>query len=141
MKDVLKPFTKQTGEIIRFSEIFINRKSGEIKHTYREFSVLLSNSENIVYLNKWNKLGLLDQKKLKKRDGYNSHYIINDIHVYEQKLNMKCFEDSDGLYAHCFSFASKRINDRRVKTALRKYLDKEFSVYSRAKTALDTFKF
>jgi len=140
MKNILKPFTHQTGQIIRHSELFVDKETGGIEYKYKEYPVLISNNTNIIYLSAYGRLSYLDVRKFKKKEyESNTYNIIGEPYVYRRNYGFKSGTLRDGIVAHCYSFQSKKIADRVTIKALKKYLAKEFGAFSRMVEALERF--
>lgn len=141
-KEILKPFTHRTGEIIRYSEIFIDQETGEVKYQNREYSILISNQANIIYLSDMGRLSYLDIRKFKKSEYYQNEYrIIGATYVWRRNYGFKFATNlRDGYVAEIYSFYSKKINDRRILQALSKKLEQEYGRFSRMVEALENFR-
>ncbi len=131
MNQILEPFTKRTGEIIQFSEYFANERTGAIEYTNQSYPVLISNEFNVIYLSSYGRLAYLDIRKFKKFElETNKYHILGNAVVYRRKYGFTFGSLQDGIVAQCYSFHSKRINDKRAFKALETYINKEFGAFS-----------
>lgn len=131
----LKKFTKQSGQIIRYYEIFVPKSGSRIKEEYYEFEVIISHDNNLVILDQYKKLKLLNIKKVKHTtDGET----ISNVNAFVRDWGKSLLEYS-GVCACLYTFQSEQITRKRVHTALKKLIQREYGAYAEMSDRLDAF--
>lgn len=131
----LKKFTKNSGQIIRYYEIFIPKNGGKIKTQYKEMPVLLTCDNNVVVYGQYSRLELLDIKKKKGQDG---NSVIGNPKAYVRNWGESLFS-YNGLCAHIYSYQTEYMVKKRVHNAIQKLIAKEYGAYTSMSVRLEHF--
>lgn len=121
----LKPFLQNTGQIVRFYEVFIPKSGKKIETRYHEMIVLLTHKNNSVILHKeYNKLYTINIKKDRRSDDEAIGHVKSYVRNWGSGLL-----DYNGLVGVCYSYQSEKIVKRRVHNSLKKLILKEYGAY------------
>lgn len=134
MKD-LKKFTKNTGQTVRYYEMFIPKSGAAIKTVYYEVPVLLSHENNVVIFDNYKRFKLLNVKKKRGDDGCS---VLSNVHTYVRNWGTGLLE-YNGLVASLYTLQSTNITKKRVHAALKKLIVKEFGAYTSMLDKIDSF--
>jgi len=99
----LKKFTKNSGQIVRYYEIFIPKSGGKIETKYKEMPVLLTCDNNIVVYSQYGKLELLD---IKRKSGQDSNNMLGQPKAYVRNWGQSLFS-YNGLVGALYSYQTE----------------------------------
>jgi hypothetical protein len=121
----LKKYTRETGQIVRYYEVFIPKSGAKPEITFIETPVLLANGNEIVVMGQYNRFQLLQIKKTKYNE---SSTTLSQCKAYIRQWGPG-LRNYDGLMGHLWTYQSEKIVKRRVHTAMRKVIYKEYGAY------------
>lgn len=121
----LSKFTKNTGQIVRFYEMFIPKNGDNIQTIYKEMPVLLSHDNNVVVFDQYKKFQLLN---IKKKKGDDHHYVLGGVHTYVRNWG-GVFLHYDGIVGSAYSYQSEKVIKRKVHNSIKKLIQKEYGAY------------
>lgn len=120
MKD---KFHKESGVILNYCEIKIDKGTKKVSYAHYEYVVLVSNEKHYCVVNKYGTLQLIE----KNTNKYSSNTALNKVYCYEQRWNMRGMDDY--LIASSISTFTEKITKQRVKKELIKFIKKEAYFY------------
>lgn len=121
MKD---KFHKESGTILHYCELKIDKGTKKVTYTHHEYVVLVSNEKDFCISNKYGAFQLVEKAYSK----YSRKSALNKVSVYEQKWNSKYFEDY--LISSTISTFSEKVTKTRIKKELIKFIKKEAYFYN-----------
>jgi len=100
----------------------------ELKEEMKEYQILAQNKYGKLCVNDYSYTTLQV-----KKEKYGCHTAINEVKVWKQKWNMS----GDGWHAECWFQCTEKVMRRKVLTALKKEIQKEYYFDSEALNKLD----
>lgn len=121
MKD---KFHKESGVILHYCEIKIDKGSKKVNYTHHEYVVLVSTEKHYCVINKYGSLQLVEKQWSK----YCSNTALNKVSTYEQRWGTKGLDDY--LISSVISTLPEKSAKLFVKKALVKFIKKEAYFYN-----------
>jgi hypothetical protein len=118
-------FHHDTGLVLNSCEIKILKDTKQVKYSFKQLTVIISNATHYVVENEYGHLEVLE--KIKK-SYYQSFRTVNRVKAHETRWGIKSM--SDYISAYSISTFSEKVTKTRIKKALYKFIQKEAYFYS-----------